>query len=237
MLVCIGALTTERGKGGGGGHGMDGRYAPLCETSLRRHARQMDETPHDLAAACSNSRSEPSSGPPKTRSAARCCRSRWPSPVRWTPARCRRLPCRTWCGNLRDAAFNDRAARIAKYVGGVSSEVNEAKLVALAQSLHRPDPNDSPVPWAQFRAAVERPRAAAVFTAHPTFALPPEIGQALAEAACGRPAPSFASHRPSRPTLAEEFTQANAAIARGRDALDRFTAALLTVARTSWPDR
>ena len=138
---------------------------------------------------------------------------------------------------LRDAAFVDRAGRIGAYVGGTDPKVNDARLVALAQSLHRPDPNDSPLPWAQFCAALERPRFAAVFTAHPTFALPPEIGHALAEAACGRPAPFFASHRPSRPTLAEEFTQATAAIANGRDALDRFNAALLSVARSSWPDR
>ncbi len=138
---------------------------------------------------------------------------------------------------LRDAAFADRAQRIGKYVGGTEPAVNDARLVALAQSLHRPDPNDSPVPWAQFRATVERSRFAAVFTAHPTFALPLPVGHALAEAACGRASPPFASHRPSRPTLAEEFAQANAAIARGRDALDRFNAALLSVARSSWPDR
>jgi phosphoenolpyruvate carboxylase len=139
--------------------------------------------------------------------------------------------------HLRDAAFNDRAARIASYVGGVDTDANDAVLVGLAQHLLRPDPNDSPVRWAEYRALVERSRFAAVFTAHPTFALPAAVGHALANAACGRPAPSFASHRPPPITLAEEFAQAAAAIANGRDAVDRFNAALLAVARAAWPDR
>ncbi len=138
---------------------------------------------------------------------------------------------------LRDAAFNDRAARIGAYVGGTGMAANEAALADLARSLHRPDPKDSPVPWAQYRGSVERTRFAAVFTAHPTFSLPSAINHALADAASGRPAPEFASHRPSKPTLREEFTEANRAIVNGRDALDRFNAALLSVARSSWPDR
>ena len=139
--------------------------------------------------------------------------------------------------HLRDAAFRDRADRIGAYVGGIDMAANEAALAAVARSLHRPDPNDSPVRWAQYRAAVERTRFAAVFTAHPTFSLPSGINHALADAASGRPAPEFVSHRPQRPTLREEFTEATRAIVNGRDALDRFNAALLTVARSSWPDR
>ena len=112
---------------------------------------------------------------------------------------------------LRDAAFVDRAARIGAYVGGTDVAANDAALVALARSLHRPDPKDSPVPWAQFRGSVERTRFAAVFTAHPTFALPAEVNHALADAASGRPAPEFASHRPAPMTLEQEFTEANRA--------------------------
>ena len=138
---------------------------------------------------------------------------------------------------LRDTAFVDRATRIGNYVGGIDIAANDVALVGLARSLHRPDPKDSPVPWAKYRSSVERTRFAAVFTAHPTFSLPTEINHALSNAASGRPAPEFASHRPIRPTLQEEFTEANRAIANGRDALDRFNAALLSVARTSWPDR
>jgi phosphoenolpyruvate carboxylase len=139
--------------------------------------------------------------------------------------------------HLRDAAFQDRARRLADYVGGVESGANDAALDRLAQSLLRPDPNDSPVRWAEYRALVERTRFAAVFTAHPTFALPVAVGHALANAACGRPAPSFASHRPPPVALADEYDQAVVAIENGRDALDRLTAAMLSVARAAWPDR
>ncbi len=128
--------------------------------------------------------------------------------------------------HLRDRAFEDRARRIAEYVGGTDEEANAASLVGLAEHLHRPDPADSPVRWAEYRAQVERTRFAAVFTAHPTFSLPVEIGRALAEAACGHAAPGFASHRPAPVSLQDEFAQATAAIANGRDALDRLNAAL-----------
>jgi phosphoenolpyruvate carboxylase len=139
--------------------------------------------------------------------------------------------------DLRDAAFVDRAARIAAYVGGLDMAANEEILGSLARHLLRPDPNDSPVPWAKFRDLVDRTRYAIVFTAHPTFALPKAVNQALAEAASGRPAPHFDSHRPKRPTLADEFAAAAFAIHNGRDALDHFVSALLTVARGAWRDR
>jgi phosphoenolpyruvate carboxylase len=138
---------------------------------------------------------------------------------------------------LRDAAFVDRAARIAKYVGGVDTAANDASLAKLAQILLRPDPKDSPIRWAEYRALTERTRFAAVFTAHPTFSLPLEVGHALAEAACGRPAPAFETHRPPPITLRSEFDQSVAAIANGRDAIDRFNSALISVARSAWSDR
>ncbi len=139
--------------------------------------------------------------------------------------------------DLRDAAFTDRAGRIAGYLGGIDTATNTAILGRLAQHLLRPDPNDSPVRWAEYQALTERTRFAAVFTAHPTFSLPLPVNQALAEAACGRPAPSFTSHRPPPITLRAEFDQSVLAIANGRDAIDRFNAALISVARTAWPDR
>src|SRR5271165_664947 len=140
--------------------------------------------------------------------------------------------------HLRDGAFADRARRLAAYVGGVDAAADEAAFAALAERLVRPDPDDSPVPFKQFRAEVERPRFAAVFTAHPTFALPLEVARALAEAASGRPLPAgFRSHRPPPITLQEEFAQAVAAIGNGRDALDRLTRALLVAARACWADR
>jgi phosphoenolpyruvate carboxylase len=139
--------------------------------------------------------------------------------------------------HLRDAAFADRARRIANYVGGTDGAAHTAILIDLAQRLLRPDPNDSPVRWAEYRALVERTRFAAVFTAHPTFALPVDVGHALAETASGRPIAVPGSHRPPPITLTDEFTQAGIAIANGRDAVDQFNAALLAVARNAWPDR
>ncbi len=139
--------------------------------------------------------------------------------------------------HLRDAAFVDRARRISDYVGGTDSAVHDAVLHELARRLLRPDPNDSPVRWAEYRALVERTRFAAVFTAHPTFALPPAVAHALAETASGRPTASEGSHRSPPITLQDEFEQAAAVIVNGRDAVDRFNAVLLSVARAAWPDR
>ncbi|HET7879549.1 MAG TPA: phosphoenolpyruvate carboxylase [Acetobacteraceae bacterium] len=139
--------------------------------------------------------------------------------------------------HLRDGAFADRARRIAGYVGGTDPAAHTATLRELAQRLMRPDPNDSPVRWAEYRALVERSRFAAVFTAHPTFALPVPAAHALAETASGRPTSTASSHRPPPITLPEEFAQAADAIAHGRDAIDQFNAVLLSVARSGWPDR
>ena len=139
---------------------------------------------------------------------------------------------------LRDAAFTDRAARIASYVGGVDIAANRAKLATLAARMVRPDPADSPVPLAAFRAATERTRFAAVFTAHPTFSLPLPVETVLAEMASGREASeSFPSHRPKQITLEEEFTRATAAIQRGRDALDVLCQSILEAAKEAWPGR
>ncbi len=139
---------------------------------------------------------------------------------------------------LRDAAFARRAERIAAYVGGTEPAGTQAALERLAARLVRPDPADSPVPLAAFREAVERIRFACVFTAHPTFSLPPPVAAALAETASGRPVETcFVSHRPTRPTLEEEFVQAVAAMQRGRAALDALTTAILAAARGAWPGR
>ncbi|MBP0443328.1 phosphoenolpyruvate carboxylase [Roseomonas sp. SSH11] len=138
---------------------------------------------------------------------------------------------------IGDLAFADRAARLGRQVGGTDAAATDAALIAVAQRAARPDPADSPVPFAAFRAACERPRAAAVFTAHPTFSLPRATNHALAEAASGGPVPEGLPLRPVPPDLEEEFSQAVAAITNGRDALDRLAAAFLGVARETWPDR
>ena len=94
---------------------------------------------------------------------------------------------------MRDQAFDARARRLAAYVG-LSPNFNidaEPAFTALAARLIRPDPDDSPVPLAGFRARVERTHFAAVFTAHPTFANPPAVFSALAAAASGAPPESL----------------------------------------------
>ena len=138
--------------------------------------------------------------------------------------------------HLRDAAFDRRAVRLAAYVGLAPGFDPAERFAQLAARLVRPDPHDSPVPLATFRDSVSRCRFAAVFTAHPTCAMPPALYQRLAERASGgEPADGAASHRPGPITLDDEFHQAASAIARGRDALDLLTTALLTSARAVWP--
>ena len=140
--------------------------------------------------------------------------------------------------HFRDQAFAERAQRLSAYVGGTDMDATRQSLATLAERLVRPDPADSPVPLAAFRAATERRRFAAVFTAHPTFSLPRPVNAALAEAACGHPPDaSFASHRPAPITLEAEFDQSVAAIVHGRDALDALNEAILSEARATWPNR
>jgi phosphoenolpyruvate carboxylase len=140
---------------------------------------------------------------------------------------------------LGRAAFRDRAARLAAGVGGIDPKAADAALAAVAARAARPDADDSPVAFEAFREACERPRAAAVFTAHPTFSLSPEAAGALVRAACDADAaePEPPPLRPSPPTLEMEFERAAAAIAAGRDALDRLAAAFLAEARATWPKR
>ena len=139
---------------------------------------------------------------------------------------------------LRDEAFRDRAHRLAAYVGGTDPAANQAALARVAQTVLRPDAHDSPVRWAEFRASIERPRYAAVFTAHPTFALSPAAYARLAAIASGGdPGPSLQTHRPPAVTLEDEFNRAAAAIGHGRDALDRLNEALLATAAEAWPER
>ena len=137
---------------------------------------------------------------------------------------------------LRDEAAADRARRLAAYVGGTAPAESDRTFQRIAAQLIRPDPDDSPLPLRDVRASLERARYACVFTAHPTFAVSPETYAWLAAAASGSAAPHpTASHRPTKPTLDQEFDAATAAIARGRDALDAFCGAVLDMARPVWP--
>jgi phosphoenolpyruvate carboxylase len=141
---------------------------------------------------------------------------------------------------LGRAAFHERAARLAAGVGGTDPAAADAALAAVAARAARaPGAGLPPAAFEAFREACERPRAAAVFTAHPTFSLSPEAADALVRAACGGGgAPEVPpSLRPSPPTLDTEFGRAAAAISTGRDALDRLAAGLFDEARAAWPDR
>ena len=134
---------------------------------------------------------------------------------------------------IRDESMAARAARLRAYVGGTDPAVSAAAIARLAAELvAHAGPR-----LQEARARLERPRYACVFTAHPTFAAAPLIYEAVAALASGRPTPpALVSHRPSRPTLDEEFTAATAALERGRDALDTLCGTLLDAARERWPD-
>ncbi|MFT9216513.1 MAG: phosphoenolpyruvate carboxylase, partial [Acetobacter malorum] len=69
---------------------------------------------------------------------------------------------------LRDSAFLRRARRLHRYVGGAEETTTAKRLSAVAERVIASLP--APTPEA-FQAAVSPVRFAAVFTAHPTFAL------------------------------------------------------------------
>ncbi len=134
---------------------------------------------------------------------------------------------------LRDEAFHDRAERLASYVGGTEPAAAEDSYRRIAEKLANPQSAGS---FEANREEYERTRFVAVFTAHPTFSAPAKVFDAIAELASGRPAgEDLGSHRPTTPTLEDEFNQAIHAIGNGRDAIDRLNAALLSQAATAWP--
>lgn len=133
--------------------------------------------------------------------------------------------------HLRDDAFLRRATRLHRYPGGTSSSVTEDRLkgvvrqvldTAFGRTNNDSEGADAPSRTATealacFRNELERTRYAAVFTAHPTFAVANEVYAALASyASAPEPqdvAPDMLSHRrKAPPTLEEEFTLASAAI-------------------------
>ncbi|NHN89179.1 phosphoenolpyruvate carboxylase [Acetobacter conturbans] len=156
--------------------------------------------------------------------------------------------------HLRDDAFLRRATRLHRYPGGTNPTVTAERLQGVVKLVMdtafgrvteagaEPTAERTPAEALEaFRAELERIRYAAVFTAHPTFAVANEVYTALAEYASApesrESAPALVTHRRSAPpTLEEEFTLASEAILRGRDALDRLNAALLSGARDQWPE-
>ncbi|GAA08267.1 phosphoenolpyruvate carboxylase [Acetobacter tropicalis] len=139
---------------------------------------------------------------------------------------------------LRDAAFLRRAGRLHRYVGGAGQEATHQRLKDCVDTLLTNLPTNTPEAFTQ---AVSPTRFAAVFTAHPTFAVNNDVYAALAQCA-SQPvlpdkAPYFETHRRSAPpTLNEEFDLATQAIARARDAIDLLSAELLSAAQQRWPE-
>ena len=172
-----------------------------------------------------------------TRSATRCCC--WRSTIsrrldegRVDPADARpRMIAR-----MARAGAADRARRLAAYVGLGETD---AGLAALAARLVRPDPEDSPVPFAAFREAVERAalrrrlhRPSDLLPAARAPAPPWPRRRARRGAARGPAAPARAGHagggiRPGR------RRRSRAAATRWT----RFDGALFDAARGVWPDR
>jgi len=90
--------------------------------------------------------------------------------------------------------------------------------------------------FAAFRARWESPQLHAVFTAHPTFLLTPEQGEAVAAAASGEGAPiGMVPSERSPVTLVHEHRAAMAAMAGAQDARDGIVARLLAEAQARWP--
>lgn len=133
-------------------------------------------------------------------------------------------------------ALRQRAGRLAHYVGLEQDEAAAFDAIARQQG-------EGATSFAAFRAAVERPRFGAVFTAHPTFGMQRRLAHALADLASGDEAAAGAvigepqlSFRPDgRITLQDEFEQARFAVRHARDAIDRLNAAFLAEARRRWP--
>ena len=139
---------------------------------------------------------------------------------------------------LRDSAFLKRARHLHHYVNTntETSSVQE-KFHHVAQHVLKTLPTPT---FEAYRDAISHIRFAAVFTAHPTFALNNSVYAALAESASSptppQTSPFFETHRRSAPpTLEEEFTLATEAISRARDAIDLFTTELLKTASETWP--
>ncbi|NVN39219.1 phosphoenolpyruvate carboxylase, partial [Ameyamaea chiangmaiensis] len=143
--------------------------------------------------------------------------------------------------HLRDAAYLRRAHRLRDYVGGTDDTAMERRFDALAQAVINVTQDAPNLSFDAARARLELTRYAAVFTAHPVFALANPVYERLAALASRADTPdwpAFATHRRAAPpTLEEEFRLASEAILRARSALDRLNTAILEKARARWPSQ
>ena len=140
--------------------------------------------------------------------------------------------CEGLIAELECEALASRARRLRGLVAPVDPAANIAGLEELLEN----EGSD----FSAFRERWETPQLHAVFTAHPTFLLPPAQAGAIAEQAsregeidakaCAAPA--------NRPGITLDFEHAEAmrAIGHAQDARDRIVATLLNAAREHWPD-
>lgn len=112
----------------------------------------------------------------------------------------------------------------------------EAHLMALSEG-----------PFEAYEAVVSRLAGGIVFTAHPTFAMPPDLWRAAvshgaaASATTRRDLETATRNLPgsSRPaiSLASEHAEAQAAIAMAQGAVRELRTRILAIAKRAWPDR
>jgi phosphoenolpyruvate carboxylase len=153
--------------------------------------------------------------------------------------------------HMTEQGFVKRAQRIRAYVGETGIAANQARLRGLIVGLARADGDGALRPFAEFRSAIERFHYGIVFTAHPTFSMPHDLGRLLAQLASGadggRRPPSGAetdvilerargfSHRPPSVTLADEFASALDAIGHAVEAVAKLHEIVLEIARELYP--
>ncbi|MCB9978954.1 MAG: phosphoenolpyruvate carboxylase [Rhodospirillales bacterium] len=82
--------------------------------------------------------------------------------------------------HLTRAGLRSRARRLCASIGPIDPDRNESTLRAQIHALARPPDANAPIPFSDFKAAVERIHYGFVFTAHPTFSMTPQQNRALA---------------------------------------------------------
>ena len=149
-------------------------------------------------------------------------------------------------------AFVYRARRLRSYVGECDVTKNEARMTALFQGLAQ-DKDGKTIPFADFKASMEREVFGIVITAHPTFTVSQELTRVMATLAVGKTADGerlnaqdledlvkVAAERPHGSSdsisLMDEQHFALMAIGNIRKALRRIYAVVFQVAREFYPD-
>lgn len=158
---------------------------------------------------------------------------------------------------LTASGFSHRAERLGAYIGECDPASNERRLRAAFQALaagsRRPGGAKAKrIPFAAFKAAIERELFGIVITAHPTFSQSHEMVRLLAELGLGRAADGTkvnaarrrkilddvkaSEHRPPQPLdLAYEHDMSVAAIANIQGAIRRAYEIALEVAAENYP--